>query len=184
MDGEYPSYTGVAPLYRQVGPYLQVHSANSDQNTYTGLWTGPFGGFQNVIQTFQRTESPRRILPVDVYYHFYSGERYASVLALQRIYQWVLEHRDELFPVYASRYISVVQGLFTTRIERQGRDTWRISGNGACRTLRFDPCPRFPDWRRSSGLLGFRHYQGALYVSLDESPEHVVALTDRPPTVP
>src|SRR5690606_37394437 len=38
LDGEYPSYTYVAPLTRVVGSERQVYSANSNENTYTNLW--------------------------------------------------------------------------------------------------------------------------------------------------
>jgi polysaccharide biosynthesis protein PelA len=181
MDGEFPSYTGVAPLYRQVGPYIQVHSANSNENTYTGLWTGPYGGYQNVLQTFARTEAPRRILPINIYYHHYSGERHASLRSLQRVYEWVLERRKDLFPVYASRYIAVVRGVHSTRLEQLSDKVWRVTRNGACRTVRFDRCSLYVDWERSSGLLGFRHLQGSLYVSLDEGDDHIIALSEEAP---
>ncbi len=184
MDGDYPSYTGVAPLYRQVGPYLQIHSSNSNENTYTNRWRGPFGGFKNLLQTFERTESPRRVLAANVYYHMYSGEHHASVHALERVYAWVLERQQDLFPVYASRFVDVVRGHRNTRLERLADDRWRITGNGACRTIRFDASGLYPDWSRSSGLLGFRHYQGSLYVSLDESDEHIITLGERKPEIP
>lgn len=181
LDGEYPSYAYVAPLYRQVGPYFQIHSSNSNENTYTGLWTGPFGGYQNVIQTFINTESPRRVLPIDVYHHFYSGERQAALLALKKVYGWVVDQREEIFPVYASRYIDVVHGFISTRIEDLGDGAWRIGDNGACRTVRFDACSLYPDLEGPTGVLGFRHYQNSLYISLDDSPEHVIRLVDAPP---
>lgn len=184
FDGEFPSYATVAPLYRQVGPYYQIHSSNSNENTYTNLWSGQYGAFQNVVQTFQNTESPRRILPIDVYYHFYSGERHASLLALQRVYAWVAARREEIFPVYASRFIDVVHGFIDARIERLGEGVWRVSNSGQCRTVRFDHCALYPDLVRSTGVLGFRHYQDCLYVALDETKEHVIALTDRPPDRP
>ena len=91
LDGEYPSYHYVAPLYRQHEGFYQIHSSNSNENTYTNLWSGPFGGYVNAIQTFANTDSPRRILPVNVYYHFYSGERQAALEALRIVYNWVHE---------------------------------------------------------------------------------------------
>jgi len=184
LDGEYPSFIYVAPLYRQVGPYYQIHSSNSNENTYTRLWTGPYGGYQNAIQTFENTESPRRVLPINVYYHFYSGERQASLLALKKVYEWVVDQKNEIFPVYASRFIDVVHGFISTRIERLERRSWRIRENGQCRTVRFDDCPLYPDLERSTGILGFRHYQNCLYISLDESREHVIRLVDAPPLRP
>ena len=182
FDAEYPSYITVAPLYRRIGPYYQIHSSNSNENTYTGLWTGPYGGFRNVIQTFENTESPRRVLPINVYYHFYSGERQASLFALEKVYDWVLTRKEEIFPVFSSRYIEVVQGFISTRIERLGRRSWRLSDNGACQTIRFDHCALYPDLEQSTGILGFRHYQNSLYIFLDEAQECVLSLKHMPPT--
>jgi polysaccharide biosynthesis protein PelA len=184
FDGDFPSYSTVAPLYRQVGPYYQIHSSNSNENVYTALWSGPYGGFQNVLQTFRNSENPRRILPINVYYHFYSGERQAALLALQRVYEWVLAQREEIFPVYASRFVDVVHGFISTRIEQLGERLWRITDNGQCRTVRFDACALYPDLNRTTGVLGFRHYQNCLYVSLDESQEHLIPLTEQPPARP
>jgi len=182
FDGEYPSYCYVTPLYRKVGNTYQIHSSNSNENTYTNLWTGPFGGFQNVIQTFVNTESPRRVSPINIYYHFYAGERPAGLHALKVVYDWLVAR--ETFPVYASRYIRIVEGLISTRMEQIGRGMWRISDNGACRTIRFDNCSQYLDLERSDGVIGFLHYQNCLYVHLDESSEHRLALTTETPSRP
>ena len=182
FDGEYPSYCYVTPLYRQVGSYYQIHSSNSNENTYTNLWAGPFGGYQNAIQTFVNTETPRRVSPINVYYHFYSGERPAGLHALKVVYDWV--RSQKAFPVYASRYIGIVKGFISTRLERLGDRDWQIRENGACRTIRFDNCALYPDLDRSRGILGFGHHQNALYVFLDDSQEHRVSLTDTQPEGP
>jgi hypothetical protein len=184
FDGDFPSYSNVAPLYRQVGQQFQIHSSNSNENTYTNLWSGPYGAYQTVLQTFQNTETPRRILPINVYYHFYSGERQAALLALKRVYEWAVGQREEIFPLYASRFIDVVHGFISTGIDRLDDRTWRVSDNGQCRTIRFDDCSLYPDLDRSRGILGFRHYQGCLYVSLDDSADHLIALAATPPQQP
>src|SRR5207302_1296173 len=89
-DREWPSYTHVAPLMRQVGRRWQTYTSASNENLYTHLWTGPFYGFRHVIETYENTERPRRVAPVNVYYHYYSGERVASLAALQYVHEWVL----------------------------------------------------------------------------------------------
>jgi polysaccharide biosynthesis protein PelA len=182
FDAVYPSYLNLYPLYRQVGDYYQIHSSGSNENTYTHLWTRDFGGYQNVIQTFQKTEIPRRVAPVNVYYHFYSGERHASLLALKKMYDWV--QTQQLFPVFASRYISIVNGFISCDIDDLGEGRWRISNSGTCRTIRFDQCDQYPDLERSPGILGFRHSQGSLYLFLDQSSETLIQLTDTPPDKP
>src|SRR4029453_5395461 len=79
LDREWPSYTRVAPLMRPVGSHWQNYTSASNENVYTNLWKGPFYGFRNVLETFRRTEHPRRVTPVNVYYHYYSAERVAGL---------------------------------------------------------------------------------------------------------
>ena len=117
-----------------------------------------------------------------MYYHYYSGEYPASVHALEVVYDWIL--RQKVFPIFASRYIEIVQGFISTRIERLGEHSWLIKDNGECRTIRFDTCPLFPDLENSKGILGFTHYQGSIYVFLDESEEHTLVLVREKPSQP
>jgi hypothetical protein len=77
----------------------------------------------------------------------------------------------------------VVRGVYNTRLEELSPGTWRVTGNGACRTMRFDNCELYPDMDRSAGLLGFRQLQGSLYVSLDQGDHHVIALGEDRPAV-
>lgn len=181
FDGDFPSYNYVAPLYRKVGEQYQIHSSNSNENNYTELWSGPFGGFQNVIQTFENTETPRRVLPVNIYYHYYSGERVASLRALEKVYAWVAEHQREFFPLFTSEYVDVVRGFIAARISKLGLRHWRIADSGDCRTVRFDACALYPDLERSTGIIGFRHYQNSLYIALDEAETHEIFLVEAAP---
>ena len=113
-DREWPSYTRVAPLMRQVGQHWQTYTSASNENLYTHLWTGPFYGFRHVIETFEGTERPRRVAPVNVYYHYYSGERVASLAALHHVHEWVL--RQPLARLFTSEYLAIVEGFRTARI--------------------------------------------------------------------
>jgi polysaccharide biosynthesis protein PelA len=116
FDGDFPSYLGLSSFYRKVGPYYQIHSSNANENIYTELWSSQFGGYQNVIETFKNTDSPRRVSAMNVYYHFYSGERKAALTAVQKVIDFALN--SDIFPVYAKRYIQTVHGFISTRISR------------------------------------------------------------------
>jgi len=177
-DREWPSYTRVAPLMRQVGRHWQTYTSASNENLYTHMWTGPFYGFRHVIETYENTERPRRVAPVNVYYHYYSGERVASLAALQYVHEWVL--RQSLARIFTSEYLAIVEGFRTARIARVP-EGWRISGHGALSTVRFDDTRAHLDLDRSSGVLGYLHHQGALYVHLAGPGPALIALRDRPP---
>ncbi len=74
---------------------------------------------------------------------------------------------------------AIAEGFYEAVIERLDDRRWRISDRGALQTLRFDPPldDMRVDMKRSTGVLGYRHDMGALYVALDPAVEtSVVAL--------
>jgi polysaccharide biosynthesis protein PelA len=180
-DREWPSYTRVAPLMRQVGRHWQTYTSAANENLYTNLWTGPFYGFRHVIETFENTERPRRVAPVNVYYHYYSAERVAALAALHRVHEWVV--RQPLARIFTSEYLAIVEGFRTARIARDPAG-WRVWDHGALRTVRFDGTRAPVDLARSRGVLGFVHHQGALYVHLAGPEPALIALGASPPGVP
>ena len=128
------------------------------------------------METFKSTESPRRVSPVNVYYHFYSGERVASLAALRVVYEWA--RRQPVAPVFTSEYLAMVEGFRTARVARAGAG-YRVWDHGALRTIRFD-AGRFDaghgavDMTRSRGVLGFTRHQGSLYVHLEGPGEALI----------
>ena len=78
ISRKHPTLTQVAPRVLPWGGELQVHAANQNENVYRGRWKPyghsdvPFyGGYIHAIESFQKTESPRRLKPVNIYFHFY-----------------------------------------------------------------------------------------------------------------
>ncbi|MEQ8664026.1 MAG: hypothetical protein RLW62_24675, partial [Gammaproteobacteria bacterium] len=177
FDTDYPSYAFVAPVGRGVGRQRQVYATNSNENTYTDLWRGRYYAFRFLVETLERTESPRRVRAANVYYHIYSGERLAALRALLLNLKWA--RGQALAPLETSRYAAIAEGFFSTGLIPDGAARWRVATRGGLATLRFDAAAAAAvDWARSSGVLGQRHYQGSLYVALDPfDAEPVVALT-------
>jgi len=181
FDGQWPSYRRVAPLMRQVGRHWQIYTSAANENLYTNLWRGPFYGFRRVIETFRNTEAPRRVSPINIYYHFYSGERVASLGALQTVYEWVAAQRPA--PIFTSEYLAMVAGFRTVRVARTGQG-WRVWDHGELRTVRFDRPDVDVDVTRSRGVLGSCRHRGSLYVHLEGPGEALIVLSSRPPDVP
>jgi hypothetical protein len=178
FDPEFPSYIWVSPIGISLGGERQIYASNSNENTYTDLWTDRYFGFKYLLRTIRNTESPRRVKPFNVYYHMYSGEKLPSLKAVQENLRAARE--EELAPVSTARYAAIAEGFYQTRLVRLGESTWRIEGRGGLETLRFDRAPfKAVDFARSRGIVGQRHYQGSLYVALDAAVEApIVRLTD------
>lgn len=181
MDAEYPSLAWLAPVGLRVGDRIQVYSSNSNENTYTDLWTRRFFGYRYLLNTLRNTETPIRLKPANVYYHMYSGEKLASLNAVLANIGYA--RTTPIAPIAASRYARIGKGFFTTRLVALGPDRWRIEDRGGLQTIRFDRATfKSVDYARSMGVIGHTHYQGSLYVALDEaepSPEIALAALDR-----
>lgn len=179
FDTHRPSIGYVAPLSRTVGAERQIYSGNSNENNYTKLWTDHFYGFRQARETFDRTEAPRRLKGVNVYYHSYSAERPAALDAVLTHLDWA---RDaHLTPVRASQYAAAADGFFSTRITALGGQRWRVENRDGLHTVRFDrAAEREVDLPRSVGVLGAARHGGSLYVALDAAvPAATVALRPR-----
>lgn len=157
-----PSLTAVGALGVQTGGFLQVYAPITNENIYTNLWRGPFYGFERVIETFEMTEHPRRLKPVDIYYHTYSASKPAALKALDKVFAWA--DRQTLHPVFASEYIAKVHDFHTLAIGRDDKG-WRIRSDGHLRTLRIPGNwqPRVDD---SDGIAGYLKNGGTTYVHL------------------
>lgn len=185
FDRAYNSYSHLSPLYRKVGRYYQIYTSNSNENLYTNLWKGPFGGFARVIETFENTERPFRIRPVNIYYHFYSGEHKAGLNALNKVFDWV--EKRVITPVYASDYIRTVQGFISYRVERVEDGTFVVSSYGDMRTLRFDDednRSKEVDYFRSDNVVGHAYLYKSLYVFLGKGESARIVLEKKAPKAP
>ncbi len=178
FDNVYNSMTSVAPYYQKVGDRYQIHTGQANENILTNLWTGPYYGYRNIITTMERTEHPRRLCPIDIYYHFYSGEYPSSLKALKDVNDWALQ--QDVAPVFTSQYIEMVHGYLNVKLLRDGDHRYIVRDYGNCLTLRFDTNDRLPDLSRSVNVLGYFISSQGLYVSLmPGKPEAIVALSEK-----
>jgi len=158
----YPSWAAIAPLGVYKEGFFQVFAPNQNEEPYTALWQGPYYGYLRVLETFDMTEHPIRFKPVDVYYHMFSGTKYASVKALSDVYRTL--SAQPLMPVYVSEYAQKVLDFERMDLSRDG-DFWLIHGSGALRTVRL-PEGRAPDLASAQGVAGYLPGPGGVYVHL------------------
>lgn len=178
FDRKLESYSFVSPLGIWRDGVVQIYSAAPNEVVYTNLWKGPFYGQKDVIETFKNTESPRRLKPINIYYHFFSGERLAALETLKSLYAYA--RSQPIFPVQTSQYVRIANDFYRLRLFKLG-DGYRVMNDGELRTIRFDQEKRNVDMESSKGVIGFKKFQGSLYVFLDESAIHDVKLTSKAP---
>ncbi|HEX5676979.1 MAG TPA: endo alpha-1,4 polygalactosaminidase [Alcanivorax sp.] len=149
------------------GDEYQVYAPNQNENIYTGNWSGPFYGFERVIETFKLTNTPIRFKPVDIYYHTYIASKNASLESLRRVYDWALA--QPLHPIFASEYARKVLNFNDIVIARDG-DTWVVRGSDALRTLRLPEGLAAPALDSSDGLAGVHRGDSGTYLHLTGGP--------------
>ncbi len=176
LDKEFPSVTYVPPLSRPAGEERQIYSGNSNENTYTNDWTGPYYGFFMLEHTLNNTEKPRRLKPFNLYYHMYSGEKASALASVKHFLE--MARTAPVLPTTASHYARIADDFFSAEIEQVDLFAWAVTGRGALQTVRFDEAEQLVvDPERSTGVLGANRHAGSLLVTLDPAvPRAVVAL--------
>lgn len=159
-----PTLTLVSPLGIPRGRHFQVYAPNQNENVYTNLWEGPFYGFERVIETFEMTENPRRLKPVNIYYHMYSTTKTASLAALHKVYAWAMAR--PFHPIYASEYAARVLDFARVVLARDLEGAWHVRGANALRTLRVPAAAGVPV---GTGVAGYVAHGDSTYIHLSAS---------------
>ena len=156
------------------GNYYQIYTAQQNENVYTNDWLGPFWGFKKVIQTFKLTESPRRLKPINIYYHFYAASKRAAYIALTEVYDWV--SNQDVMHIYTSAYPRKVTDFYDASLAKEG-DNWLLKGFSDLRTLRIDKSLGLPDIQNSIGVVGYKKAAyDDYYLHLDEKKKKILTL--------
>jgi polysaccharide biosynthesis protein PelA len=173
LDPDYPSISYLSPIGRAVGAQRQIYAADANDYIFITDGGGRENGFLNLDATVSATENPRRLKPIDVYYHMFAGERPGQLASVKH-------HLDAgrqalVTPIFGSHYAAIADGFFSTRITSLGETSWLVQNRGALQTLRFDDAAALGvDFGRSVGVLGQRKKGNSLYVALDEAYGEVI----------
>ena len=171
-----PWLTNIAPIGLERDGYYQIYTGAQNENVYTNDWLGPFWGFKKVVQTFKLTNSPRRLKPIDVYYHLYSGSKTASINAVKYVLDWAI--KQEVMPIYTSSYIPKAIDYFTVSMANEGKN-WLIDGMRDLKTLRIEKEKASINFKKSKTVLGLKHFENHTYISLDNSIRHFITKTKK-----
>ena len=175
---DHPWLSYIAPFGLRHGYYWQIYTGEQNENVYTNDFHGPYWGFVKAIQTYQMTNTPRRFKPIDIYYHFYSGSKRASLNALKRVFDWAL--RQPVMPLYTTEYIPKAMDFYAASIAERGSNGWIAAGLDDVRTLRFEGY-HFPDLVHSEGVAGYRQDRNVTYIHFDGRDRVALNLADREP---
>lgn len=165
-----PSLTLVAPLGMMKGDFYQVYAPMQNEHVYTNGWTGPFYGFERVIETFERTERPLRLKPINIYYHTYITTKRAGITSLHKVYGWAERQlgAQRLHPVYASQYIERVLDWRRATVARSD-EGWELRGGHHLRQWRVDAAAPLPVFAAAAGLAGYARHATVNFIHAAKS---------------
>lgn len=159
----HPTMTRVEGMGMPRAGGYQVFAPNQNENVYTNNWTGPFYGFDHVIETFEFTEKPRRLKPINIYFHTYLTTKTAGMRSLDKVFAYAMA--QEATPVYVAEYARKVLDFQTLAIARTPLG-WRVRGAEHLRTLRLPAALGFADVPQSQGVAGYKAGENDSYVHL------------------
>jgi uncharacterized protein (TIGR01370 family) len=165
-----PSLTLVGPLGMMKGDWYQVYAPNQNENVYTNDWTGPFYGYERIIETYEMTELPLRLKPVDIYYHLYIVTKRASIASLHKVYGWAEAQlkAQALHPVHASDYAERVLDWRRATVAR-GDEGLELRGGRFLREWRIEAGQPLPAFSPASGLAGHVRHATVEYLHASKS---------------
>jgi hypothetical protein len=182
-DSEPPrSLTAITCLGRPDGDGYQVYAPGLDETSYTDLWRGPFYGYRRVLDTFKLTDRPRRLKPIAIHHHFYSGAKPAGLAALRTVYDWALA--EESLPISLAEYAQKVQGFRRATLARTLDGGWELRHLGPLRTIRFDAALGWPDLEASPDVIGLRELPQGRYLTVRDGESVRVKFRAQPPARP
>jgi polysaccharide biosynthesis protein PelA len=173
------SMTLVGPMARPMGDYVQVYAPIMNENVYTNNWLGPFDGFKRVVETLAITDVPRRIKPINIYYHFYAGTKISSMKALRDVYDWTLT--QDIYPIYGSDYARKVPDHRNIGVARYLTGEWKVSRLGNVRSLRVLDSKHYPELPTSLGIVGSRQLHDGVYLHTDGADSVSFKITQQSP---
>ena len=176
ISARHPTLTVTSPMGRPVGPYYQVYAPVQNENIFTNEWLGPFYGFREVISSFQLLDRPRRIKPINIYFHFYSASKIGALKALKQVFDYALS--QDVISVYASEYIRKVEDFQSLTFARRLDGCLQVRGEGKLTTLRMDSRPAMEDvdLTRSRGVTSVHDLPQGRFIGLDDSGRSVLCL--------
>ncbi len=178
-----PSLTLVAPLGIMKGDYYQVYAPMQNENVYTNSWTGPFYGFERVIETFEMTDKPLRLKPVNIYYHTYIASKRASIASLHKVYGWAEEQlkQQKLHPVFASEYVERVLDWRRATVARTDAGL-ELRGGRNLRQWRVDSSTPLPLVSAVTGIAGYSVQEQTWYINATKSVAEYTIATGASPS--
>lgn len=160
------SVSVLSPFYLSDGPQIQVYHALPGDLGNLGYPSTDIRAFQDLDLLALQTDQPMRLKPFQLAYSAGTANQFAARSTIQRLKQRASS--TGTIPIFAERYVDIVEGFSSIEFQPEGVGKWRVIGRGGLQTVRFDDAQGLSlNLAESTGVLGARRINRALYVALD-----------------
>ena len=164
--GASASVSGLSPFFLKDGPQMQVYHALPGDLGNLGYPSKDVQTLQGLGLLVLQTDRPLRLKPFQLAYSAGSANQFATLSTIERLKR-IADSADTI-PIFASRYVEIVEGFSTVTFKPEGARKWRITDRGGLQTIRFDDAQALSlNLAESEGALGARRINNSLYVALD-----------------
>jgi hypothetical protein len=169
LSPRFPGLVGSPPSHTFREGEMQIYAAHQNEYSCAMERKAPFfESPENVITSFQRTESPRRLKPVNLGGDFHDASYVSSINAMEKLFAWCSQ--QPLHAITAKQYAQMVRDAAATTLYESGPGRWIISNAGHVRTFRLPATMDDPDIAASNGVTGWVRQGGWLYVHTRGQP--------------
>jgi hypothetical protein len=175
----FPGLVGSPPSHTFRDGEIQIYAAHQNEFQCAKERQAPFfESPENVITGFQRTDSPRRLKPVNLSGDFHDASYVSSINAMEKLFAWSAE--QPLHAITAKQYAQMVRDAGTTILYESGPGRWLISNAGHLRTFRLPATIDDPDIAASNGVTGWVRQGDWLYVHTRGQPVTELVVDAKP----
>jgi hypothetical protein len=179
VSPRFPGLVGTPPSHAFWDGEMQIYAAKQNEFQCAKERRAPFfESPENVIAGFQRTESPRRLKPVNPNGDFHDASYVSSINAKEKVFAWCME--QPLHAITAKQYAQMVRDASATVLYESGPGRWLISNAGHVRTFRLPATVDDPDIAASNGVTGWVRQGDWLYVHTRGQPVTELVVDAKP----
>ncbi len=181
LNKYHTSITNVSPLGMFNGPYFEIFAPITNDFEFTDNMSKPYFSIISVIDTFEMTDKPKRLKPIDIYNHFYIVDEVAGIKALHLVYDWAL--KQSINNMFVSDYTAKVLDFNSLSIAKQDKG-WQIDTADKLREFRAPVKLGYPDLEKSINVIGFNKINDSYYIHLGPGGHSFIRLTNEAPKIP
>lgn len=165
------------PYTYKLGNYVQYNSRSLNESSFSRK-PAKESRFSKIIDVFTKTDNSNFTLPINLYFHWYSGNNENNLMELIKVLNWV--SKQDITPLFTTEYVELMEDFLYAQIF-EDKKGYVIKNKGNIRTIRFDNCNKHINFKKSKNIIGYCHRKNNLYVFFNEGKNHRIELQDGEP---